>query len=296
MTKENKKKDTKEKVKKITKKATKEITKKTTKKNVEDKITKNSKEEVKKTKKKLSWWKKTLIVIAILILLLVIFTISYINDYYKADIDAINAFSTTTDVEVTQLSEDITIYGSKENEIGIIFYPGAKIEYNAYEPLLKNIASYGITTVNVKMPGNLAFFDPNAATTVRNKLPEIKNWYIAGHSLGGSIAAVHIENNKDIYKGMILLGSYTTSDLTNENIDVLSLIGTEDKITSIETYNKFNKNLPSSAKKILIEGGNHAYYGMYGEQEGDGIAKISVLEQIDFATNEIVNFIFDNQE
>jgi hypothetical protein len=41
----------------------------------------------------------------------------------------------------------------------------------------------------------------------------------------------------------------------------------------------------------VIEGGNHAYFGMYGEQKGDGAATITNLEQITTTANYIIEFI-----
>ena len=38
--------------------------------------------------------------------------------------------------------------------------------------------------------------------------------------------------------------------------------------------------LPSDTVEAVIEGGSHAYFGMYGEQDGDGTATISEEEQI----------------
>ena len=44
---------------------------------------------------------------------------------------------------------------------------------------------------------------------------------------------------------------------------------------------------------MIIEGGNHAYFGSYGEQDGDGKANISNAEQIEFAANEIEKMLAD---
>ena len=45
---------------------------------------------------------------------------------------------------------------------------------------------------------------------------------------------------------------------------------------------------------VVISGGNHAYFGMYGEQEGDGEATIENTEQIIITADAISEFIFEN--
>jgi pimeloyl-ACP methyl ester carboxylesterase len=50
-------------------------------------------------------------------------------------------------------------------------------------------AERGILCVLLRMPGNLAVLDENAADGVAADYPEIDRWYIGGHSLGGAMAA-----------------------------------------------------------------------------------------------------------
>ena len=41
----------------------------------------------------------------------------------------------------------------------------------------------------------------------------------------------------------------------------------------------------------VITGGNHAYFGMYGEQKNDGEATITNIEQINITAQKIAEFI-----
>jgi len=50
-------------------------------------------------------------------------------------------------------------------------------------------------------------------------------------------------------------------------------------------------NLPRKTNEIIIPGGCHAYFGNYGEQEGDGIPEISRRQQQDITVKEITDFI-----
>lgn len=65
---------------------------------------------------------------------------------------------------------------------------------------MESLAQKGILCVLVRMPFNLAVFDVNAADGIREMFPEITDWYIGGHSLGGSMAAAYLENTRAISK------------------------------------------------------------------------------------------------
>ena len=94
------------------------------------------------------------------------------------------------------------------------------------------------------------------------------------------MAASYLEKHTDEYEGLILLGSYSTADLSDDELEVLSIYGSEDQVLNREKYNDNISNLPKDFKEIVIEGGCHAYFGMYGAQDGDGAPSISNAEQI----------------
>ena len=174
---------------------------------------------------------------------------------------------------------------------GFIFYPGGKVEYTAYIPLMQACAENGILCVIVEMPFNLAVFDINAADGIQKEYPQIENWYIGGHSLGGSMAASYLEKHTNEYEGLILLGSYSTADLSDDELEVLSIYGSEDQVLNREKYNDNISNLPKNFKEIVIEGGCHAYFGMYGAQDGDGTPSITNEEQIQQTVEYIAQMI-----
>ena len=139
------------------------------------------------------------------------------------------------------------------------------------------------------MPFNLAVFDINAADGIIESFPEISSWGIGGHSLGGSMAASYASDKADEFNSLILLGAYSTADLSKSNLSVLSVYGSEDKVLNLEKYKKYRKNLPADTDEVVIEGGCHAYFGAYGEQAGDGKATISPAEQITFTADKIAD-------
>ena len=61
----------------------------------------------------------------------------------------------------------------------------------------------------------------------------------------------------------------------------------------MEKYEEYKKHLPSDYCEFVIEGGNHAGFGSYGEQAGDGKASISREEQWAMTRDVIVSEVFD---
>ena len=105
------------------------------------------------------------------------------------------------------------------------------------------------------------------------------------------MAAAYLEKNAEGYEGLILLASYSTADLSQTELEVLSIYGSEDKVLSREKYDEYKSNLPDGFVEMVIDGGCHAYFGMYGAQNGDGVPTISNSEQIRITVEAIVNMI-----
>lgn len=215
----------------------------------------------------------------------------YLNDYYRADAEAINAFAVSTTIRQTSFPDGTIVFEPENPDAALIFYPGGKVEYTAYIPLMRACAERNLLCVLVEMPFNLAVFDINAADGIKEQYPEIQNWYIGGHSLGGSMAASYLESHGEEFDGLILLGSYSTADLSKTDLKVLSVYGSEDNVLNKEKYDSNTKNLPENFTEITIDGGCHAYFGMYGKQSGDGDARITNKEQILITAEAIEEFI-----
>ena len=215
----------------------------------------------------------------------------YVGDYYAADRAAIdNAVSGYNGVNVYSLSSTVTVYEPVSGSgRGFIFYPGGKVEHTAYEPLMYALADKGITAVLCEMPLRLAVLDVNAADGIAEALPEVEHWFIGGHSLGGSMAASYLASHRDEIDGIVLLGSYSTDDITY--CPTLSIYGSEDGVMNREKYAQYRTNLPEDMTEHIIDGGNHAYFGMYGEQAGDGDADITPIEQTVITADLIAEFI-----
>ena len=199
----------------------------------------------------------------------------------------------TEGIKVTENVDERIVFEPENATVGFVFYPGGKVEYEAYAPLMEKLAEQGVLCVLLHMPANLAVLDVNAADGIQEEFPNITEWYIGGHSLGGSMAASYLGEHAEEYEGLILIASYSTADLKGTDLNVLSIYGENDQVLNVEKYRDNKDNLPEDYKEMIIEGGNHAYFGSYGEQDGDGKANISNAEQIEFAANEIEKMLAD---
>lgn len=236
-------------------------------------------------KKKILIW---IISVALSLALITGGCVIYVSDYYRADSEEISAFTADHSVKANEISDGILVFEPDDAIAGFIFYPGGKVEYTAYIPLMSELAESGVLCILIEMPCNLAVLDMNAADGLCDDYPEIENWYIGGHSLGGSMAASFLAKHPEEFKGLILLGSYSTAEIT---LPVLSIYGSEDYVLNREKYDKYKSNIESTLTEIVLEGGCHAYFGMYGAQKGDGTPSISNEEQIDLTAEEIIRFI-----
>lgn len=222
------------------------------------------------------------ILFAFLAILLVIVAggYAYVSDYYPANETALAAMSYQTGQVQIEQDRDVIWFLPEEPTAGLIFYPGGRVEHTAYAPLLRSCAENGILCALVRMPGNLAVLDVNAAGGLQQKHPEVTTWYIAGHSLGGAMAANYAAAHSEDYDGFILLAAYSTKNLSQTSLRVLSIYGSEDGVLNREAYEKNRANLPADTTEVVLDGGCHAQFGSYGPQDGDGTPAISGEEQI----------------
>ena len=227
--------------------------------------------------------KRTRIILSVCLTVLLVIEIggyAYVSDYYHADETALEAMAYQTDSVQTEQDGNVTWFVPENPVAGLIFYPGGKVEYTAYAPLLRACAENGILCALVQMPGNLAVLDANAADGLQQKYPEVTTWYIAGHSLGGAMASNYAAAHSEDFDGLILLAAYSTKDLTGTTLRVLSVYGSEDGVMNRESYEKNRANLPADTTEVVLDGGCHAQFGSYGPQDGDGVPTISGEEQI----------------
>jgi hypothetical protein len=178
-------------------------------------------------------------------------------------------------------------------QVGLILYPGGRVDYRAYAPHARAIAKEGFTVVIVPMPLNLAFLGSNRADDVITAFPEITHWALGGHSLGGAMAAEFVRTNPGRVDALVLWASYPgeNNDLSNADLPILSVFADNDGLATLDDIADSRDRLPSDTRFIEISGGNHAGFGWYGPQSGDGEALLSQAEQQDLIVQATVAFL-----
>jgi dienelactone hydrolase len=167
-------------------------------------------------------------------------------------------------------------------QTGFIFYPGARVDAEAYAPLLRRVAESGFPVYIVRMPFNLAVLDSDAALRVMRGHPGTKRWILSGHSLGGAMACAFAKRHPDLTAGLVLFAAYPGGgdDLSRSAIPVLSVSADLDGLATPEKVEKAKRFLPASTTYLVIKGGNHAQFGAYGKQEGDNDAVLAASGQL----------------
>ena len=207
----------------------------------------------------------------------------YLSDYYRAEGVALEVLATEDHLEVR---DDLTILSlSYPTDTATIFYPGAKVEGAAYLSLLDRLRQTGLTCILAEMPFHLAIFDVNAAEDVMAQFPDIRHWYLAGHSMGGAMASQFAAKHPDKVDGLILLGAYIYGDYPPK--DTLTVYGSLNQ--SVEDKIDYTENV------VEIRGGNHAQFGNYGPQKGDLPAEITPAEQQAQTAEAVIAFIAQRQ-
>ncbi|MNO32844.1 Alpha/beta hydrolase family protein [compost metagenome] len=203
----------------------------------------------------------------------------YITPYTPAE-KAETALISGGGVTVEQNDNWISFEPSITKGTAVIFYPGGLVEAEAYSPLARGVAAAGHPFYIAKMPLNLAVTKSKAAEEIIRVHPNL-SFVLGGHSLGGVMASRYAAEHSDQLEGVFFLASYPDEQgsLRKTTLSVLSVLGTEDQVMNRESYSKGRSYLPDNTVYSSIVGGNHAQFGSYGPQKGDGKATISEEKQ-----------------
>lgn len=186
-------------------------------------------------------------------------------------------------------TKDYYFFDSEGNDRALIMYTGAKVEPLAYAPMCIGLNEAGIDCFILKEPFNFSLININKADVILKNY-DYQEYYLAGHSLGGVCASMHICNHPNEFKGLVLLASYSTKELPSD-LKVLCINGSNDEVIQKEKFDESIVNYPTNFTNIVIEGGNHGQFGSYGKQKKDGEASISADEQKDKVVEEIIKLV-----
>ena len=168
-----------------------------------------------------------------------------------------------------------------EPTIGLVLYTGGKVPPAAYAPAARAIAEQGYLVAIVPAPFNLAILDADAADRVIEDHPEIASWAVGGHSLGGATVSLFIDGHPGVVDGLALWASYSSADISTDDLHVLSVYGSLDAGVASYTDPANLAKLGSDVTVDVIDGGNHEQMGWYTGQPNDPPATISRQEQQD---------------
>ena len=192
------------------------------------------------------------------------------------------------DITVTDAAEGIVLAPADgDSEVGVVFIPGAKVDPWAYAAILQGLAEDGMTVVITRPWLNLAFFDLRGLDSFTSAAPDIDTWAVGGHSLGG-VRACQLAGDAD---ALLLFGSYCATDVSDTDLAVLSIAGSEDGLSTPEKIADARHLLPADAELVEIPGASHASFGDYGPQAGDGTPTISDEEMHQTVTALVDTFV-----
>ena len=199
------------------------------------------------------------------------------------------------DIVVTSTDHSVVLEPAEgASGTGLVFIPGAKVDPYAYMFKLSGIVEEtGATVVITKPTLNLAFFDTRPLETFTADAPDVDEWYLGGHSLGGVRACQMVDQPDaadDGVVGLVLFGSYCANDISDSDLQVLSISGSEDGLSTPEKIDSAAHLLPEDAVFVEIDGANHAGFGDYGPQPGDGTATIDSAQIQAAITEALVAF------
>lgn len=234
-------------------------------------------------------WKNLFKVLIGILSILVIFVIAlliYSRNPYEAQAEMYEQIEALDTLDITFYEDSDEISLTVENPVNnIIFVPGGLVEPESYEYLAYLLAQAGNNVTIYKPLLNLAILTPNMASKF---IDDDLNNIIIGHSLGGIVASNIASENEEISQ-VILLGSYANYDCTDKEVLIIS--AEFDIAMNLENKEEAEVNLPSDFEEEVIVGGNHAQFGWYGPQDGDGEATISTIDQQLITYNLIIDFI-----
>lgn len=155
----------------------------------------------------------------------------------------------------------------------LLFYPGGLVRPQAYVWIGVALAPYGVRTVIPVMPFDLAVLAPGRAGRLLDGLDAVPDRVVlAGHSLGGAMAARYALRHPDAVDALVLMGAYSagSDDLSGTELPVLDLAGEHDGLATVAKVTDGLTRLPADARLVVVPGSVHAFFGRYGPQAGDG--------------------------
>lgn len=232
-----------------------------------------------------------------LLLTTIVGFLAWAHVVYPADRVAMIEVFRSDLVRVTEADRAVIItprVEATDNPSVLVYYPGAKVDPYAYVPTLGELAGQtGLRVVIPRPPLNLALADTRPVNELAALAGPVTDIVVGGHSLGG-VRACLVADSAEV-TALLLHASYCANDLSARgDLRVLTLLGTQDNLTDLTLVAEARSLLPKNAQETTLSGFNHASFGAYGPQSGDGLATVSREEATDLIVERTVAFLADN--
>lgn len=184
-----------------------------------------------------------------------------------------------------------------ETDLLVVVYPGGLVRPQAYEWLARRLAAAGHLTVVPEFAFDLAVTGVDRADTLIARYGAGKRTVLAGHSLGGAMAAQYaagrVADGTGELAGLILMAAYPSgsADLSASSLPVLSLLGERDEVADAAAIEAGWARLPPGTRRVVVTGGVHSFFGRYGPQSGDGtpgVPRVAAETQISQAVEDFL--------
>lgn len=162
-------------------------------------------------------------------------------------------------------------------DVLLLLYPGGLVRPHAYAWIGVALAPVGIRTLIPTMPLDLAVLGRDRASRlIEGKRQGERRVVVAGHSLGGAMAASWLARNPGAVDGLILMGAYPAGgdDLSGLSLPTLVLAAEYDGLATLAEVEDGLARLPAGTGVEVIAGAVHAFFGRYGPQRGDGLPTV----------------------
>lgn len=232
-----------------------------------------------------------------LLLTTIVGFLAWAHVVYPADREAMIEVFRSNLVSVTEADRAVVIIPQVEDADTpsvLVYYPGARVDPYAYVPVLGELAARtGFRVVIPRPPLNLALTDSRTVDQLAALAGPAEEILVGGHSLGGVRACLAADSTEVTV--LLLHASYCANDLsTRGDLRVLTLLGSRDDLTDLALVADARPLLPKDAQETTLSGFNHAAFGAYGPQAGDGEATVSRKEATDLLVEKTVAFLADN--
>lgn len=239
-------------------------------------------------------WRRVLLIVGAIAAIGWLGTLAWARPHSATE-PAISAMASDDQVAVEESATRIVMTPSTTSGASAVFFqPGALVDPRAYAVTLRPLAEAGVPVVIVKQPIGIAFLAVGAFDQVRADFPDVEQWVIAGHSLGGTVASMEADDadGSGAVAGLMLWASYPANDIsTSLTVPVLSLSGSQDGLATPAKIQKYVPLLPADTKYLEIDGMCHAQFGAYGAQPGDGTPTIPDQQAHEMVSSAALDFV-----